>query len=94
MKLKLSNDMTYAGIKILRKIVEVENVNNKTPSYFWKTEEVEKFIAGIKSRQQNLVECDTVQLLVCLLSQKLPSFIQIEAIKAFVAILLGGNTQA
>jgi hypothetical protein len=60
----------------------------------WDTESYEKWTEAIQIKQNILVELDTVGLLVNLLASDMNEKIKIEVLKAFVAILLGGNTLA
>ena len=59
-KKNLRKDLHLIGLKLISKIVEVENTNLLTPAAEWDTEEWIEFKSMIKMKQDALVEIGCV----------------------------------
>lgn len=55
--------MHISGIRLIRKIVEVENTHLVTPAADWDTDEWVEFKSMIKMKQDALVEIGTIKFL-------------------------------
>lgn len=87
----LDKSMTLRGLKLLRKIIEVENKNCATPASEWDTEDWIQFAAVIEKRQMLLGRLGVVNLLQSLLVNDCDKEIVGEVFLIGIAMLLGGN---
>lgn len=92
-EIKIEEGLLAYSMKILRKVIEVENVKNKEPASEWETEDWEKFAENIQEKQEMLAELDVVGLICRIISQDslLGDEMFEEAILVAIACLLGGN---
>jgi hypothetical protein len=88
---KLNKELHIKGLKILRKIVEVENTEMTTPASEWDTDDWKKHANQIKCKQDLLAELRTVDLLCKTISTVTDLDILYEAMLVNIAMLLGGN---
>ena len=59
----LSKDLQMAGITMLRKIIEVENLHLQTPAADWDTDDWVEYRRIVKIKQDSLTERGTIQFL-------------------------------
>ena len=90
-EINLKEEQLAIGLRILRKIVEVENKSVTTPAVQWETSDYSDYIFNIENRQNDLAELDVVSLLIRLFNEYTNKQVRTEAILVMVAMLLGGN---
>ena len=87
----LDKELQLGGIKLLRKIVEVENVNTNRPAADWDTDDWIGVRQNIKLMQDRLSDRGTIPFLCKLISDTEDQEIQMECLLGCIALLLGGN---
>ena len=90
-KKQLGKELHFAGLKLIRKIVETENRGVVTPAADWDTDEWIRHKAGIKAKQDALVDIGCVQFIGKHISEVEDDSILEEALLVGIALLLGGN---
>ncbi len=94
-EIKIAPQFTALAFKILRKVIEMENVQNTKPAADWETEDWANYAEAIEERQELLAELDVVGLLCRVVStnqnEPLDEEVFEEAILVAIACLLGGN---
>ena len=79
------------GIKLIRKIVEVENAECVTPAADWDSDEWVPYKRMIQLKQDYLVERGCVPFLCKLISDTADPSIREELILVCITLILGGN---
>jgi hypothetical protein len=87
----LEDQYVVMGVKILRKLVEMENKDTIAPAAEWDTEDWENYEAAIVQRQNFMADLGTVQLLCALFVKKPNTAIRVECILTSITLLIGGN---
>jgi hypothetical protein len=82
------------ALKILRKIIEMENKELTTPSAEWDTDDWIKYEFQIKERQEMMCDLDMVKLVCNVISNETSISIKEECFLAGIALLLGGNNKS
>jgi len=90
----LSKDLQLAGIKLLRKIVEVENKEKVNPAADWDTEDWVAYKRIIKMKQDSLVDRGCVAFLCKHISEVEDEDIQEECLLVCITLCLGGNKKS
>lgn len=94
MQSEIDKDLRKTALKILRKIIEMENKDLTTPSAYWDTEDWDKYEYQIKERQDMMCDLDMIKLICNVISNETSISIKEEAFLAGIALLLGGNTKS
>lgn len=79
------------GIKLIRKIVEVENTENVTPAADWDSDDWTPYKRMIQVKQDYLVERGVIPFLCKLISETNDSRVREELILVCITLILGGN---
>jgi hypothetical protein len=87
----LSDKMIVMSLRILRKIIEMENRTTSTPSVEWESNGWNKFQGLIEARQNFLAGLNCVKLICDLMINRRDRAIRSEALLCAIAMLLGGN---
>ena len=87
----LSKDLQLTGIKLIRKIVEVENAELVTPAADWDSEDWISCKRIIILKQDLLTERGCIPFLCKLISETEDAQIREEAVLVCITLLLGGN---
>lgn len=87
----LNDNLKAVGLRILRKIVEKENAECKTPAAEWKTNDWIGNQKKITARQNELCEYGVVKMICNLISGVHSQQILHEAILLCITLLIGGN---
>eukprot|EP00347_Sterkiella_histriomuscorum_P021853 403332539 len=90
----LTKDLHISGLRLIRKIVEVENQNLVTPASDWDTDEWVEFKSMIKMKQDALVDIGTIKFLCKHISEIDDDDILEQTLLAAIALLLGGNAKS
>ena len=90
----LEKELQLGGIKLLRKIVEVENTESVEPAADWDADEWSDVREEIRLKQNKLVERGTIPFLCKLLSDTEDPAVQMECLLVCIALLIGGNLRA
>lgn len=90
-KKNLRKDLHLIGLKLISKIVEVENSDLLTPAAEWDTEEWIEFKSMIKLKQDAMVEIGCVQFICKHISEVDDDEILEQSLLNSIALLLGGN---
>ncbi len=83
--------MHLTGIKLLRKVVEVENREFVSPAADWDTEDWDEYAMLIKAKQSALVQQGSISFLCKHISEADQIEIKEECLLACISLLLGGN---
>ena len=87
----LSRELALMGIKLIRKIVEVENPECLTPAADWDSDDWVPYKRMIQVKQSYLVERGCIPFLCKLLAESSEPSVQEECILVCIALILGGN---
>ena len=87
----IDKDLRKTSLKILRKIIEMENKALTTPAAEWDTDDWIKFEYQITERQNMLIELGVVKLICRVIAYENLRSIREEALLTAIAVLLGGN---
>jgi hypothetical protein len=87
----LNSSGIVMSLRILRKIIEIENRADTTPCVEWEYDDWSKFQGVIVTRQHFLASLDCVKLLCDLMVSRKDRAIRAEVILCTIAMLLGGN---
>ena len=87
----LSKELQLTGIKLIRKIVEVENAELVTPAADWDSEDWISCKRIIVLKQDLLTERGCIPFLCKLISETEDAQIREEAVLVCITLLLGGN---
>jgi len=90
----IEKDIRQISLKVLRKIIEMENKDLTTPAAEWESEDWEKYEYQIVERQEMMTELDFVKLICRIISQESDYGIKEEGVLAAIALLLGGNEKS
>lgn len=90
----IDKNLRIVCLKVIRKVVELENKNLTTPAFKWESEDWHNFRAEIKEQQTMLINLDVVRLIGNLIAYEQKLAIKEEALLVSVAILLGGNNDS
>jgi len=90
---QLNLNLSLAGLKILRKCVEMENPDSTLPASEWEEEDYEDYADQIEEWQSKMDDLGCVQLIMNLVGSSEEVDIVMAAIDLGVTLLLGGNTQ-
>lgn len=91
----LSKEMSIQGIRMFRKMIELEIPNLTSPSIDWKDEDYSESLSSIKILQDKFVEYDVVSMVVNMISIKeVDISLKLETILLIGALLIGGNQKA
>ena len=90
----LETELQLGGIKLLRKIVEVENPGSVEPAADWDSEEWADVKQNIKLKQNKLVDRGTIPFLCKLISDSEEPEVQMECLLVCIALLIGGNAKS
>jgi hypothetical protein len=91
-KSKLSRDLILTGIKILRKMIEIENKDYTTPSSEWDTDHYSKYKMQIENKQELLIEHSCVEFICKFFAISNDEAIVNEYLLCLISLLLGGNS--
>jgi hypothetical protein len=91
---EIDSDLRRTSLKILRKIIEMENKDLTTPAAEWDTDDWSKYEYQIQERQHMMTDLGMVKLICRVISNETNLGIKEEAILAAIALLLGGNERS
>jgi hypothetical protein len=91
---EIDKDLRKTALKILRKIIEMENKDLTTPAAEWDTDDWSKYEYQIVERQNMMCDLDMVKLICNVISNESSISIKEEAILGGIALLLGGNPRS
>ena len=91
---EIEKDLRRTSLKILRKIIEMENKDLTTPAAEWDTEDWSKYEYQINERQTMMTSLGMIKLICRVISNDTSLCIKEEAILAGIALLLGGNVKS
>ena len=91
---QIDTSLRRISLKILRKIIEMENKDLTTPAAEWETEDWDKYEFQIVERQNMMVSLGFVKLICRIISNETDIGIKEEAMLAGIALLLGGNEKS
>ena len=91
---EIDKDLRKTALKILRKIIEMENKDFTTPSAEWDTDDWIKYEFQIVERQEMMCDLDMVKLVCNVISNETSVSIKEECFLAGIALLLGGNPKS
>ena len=87
----LDREHQLMGIKLIRKIIEVENTDSIAPAADWDSEEWVPYKRMIQVKQDYLVERGCVPFLCKLISESQDVDVCEEATLVCITLILGGN---
>ena len=90
----LEKDLHITGLTLLRKIVEVENKEEVSPSADWVTDWQSDYAPIIESKQNELVKIGCIQFLCKHIQEIDDDEILEQAFLVCITLLLGGNIQS
>lgn len=90
----LKKDLHITGLTLLRKIVEVENKEQVTPSSDWEGEDWSLYEQVIEAKQNSLVEIGCVQFLCKHIQEIEDEEILEQTFLVCITLLLGGNLKS
>lgn len=88
----LGKDLHITGLTLLRKIVEVENKEQVTPSADWEGEDWYKYSKIICAKQNSLTKLGCIEFLCKHIQEIDDEEILEQAFLVGITLLLGGNT--
>ena len=91
---EIDKDLRKTALKILRKIIEMENKDLTTPAAEWDTDDWSQYEYQIQERQNMMTSLGMVKLICRVISNESSITIKEEAILAAIALLLGGNEKS
>jgi inositol 1,4,5-triphosphate receptor type 1 len=89
--LTLETDLGRAGIKVLRKMIEMENDASTLPASEWENEDWEDAHDQVVEWQDKMGAMGAFQLVIALVGQHPDTDVVMDAIDLGVTLLLGGN---
>mmetsp|Transcript_11850 Transcript_11850/g.18264 ORF Transcript_11850/g.18264 Transcript_11850/m.18264 type:complete len:195 (+) Transcript_11850:1293-1877(+) len=90
-KSDIDKPLRIVCLKVIRKVVELENKKKQTPALEWESEDWQMYASEIREQQAMLIQLEVVKLICNLISFEQKLAIKEEALLVSVAILLGGN---
>jgi hypothetical protein len=91
---EIEPELRKTALKILRKIIEMENKDLTTPAAEWDSDDWSKYEFQIKERQDMMTSLGMVKLICRVISNESSINIKEEAILGGIALLLGGNEKS
>ena len=87
----LSTELTEIGLKVFRKIIEIENIDNVLPAAEWESNDWSKYEGVILGRQNILCELGVVDMICNMISFAPKRQLKRQALLVAIALLIGGN---
>ena len=91
---EIDTDLRCISLKILRKIIEMENKDLTTPAAEWDTDDWAKYEFQVIERQNMMTSLGMIKLICRIVSNDTSLSLKEEAFLSGIALLLGGNEKA
>lgn len=89
----IESNLRIICLKVIRKVIELENTNFTTPASEWDSEDWSLFHDEIVNKQNMLISLGVIRLLCNLIAYEETRAIKEEALLVAIACLLGGNPE-